>query len=223
MPELNPLDYWQDLWSRPEPRRFEQRSPHVLLQRFIAEPSHRGGLDLEGVFMPFCGQSVDVDYLLDQGLTVVGNDLCQRPLVEILDRLERGCEGTQAASRDLVRFQSSGLTLIQGDFFHLVPADIASCNLCYDRAGSVVLPPDVRRAFASHLAALQEPGDRYLVLSNEYDEADVPPGSNFPLPFALPDLRSLYAAHYEIEALSLQLEKPPFTARLYLLTRRDMG
>ncbi len=169
--------------------------------------------------MPFCGQSVDVDYLLEQGLTVVGNDLCQRPILEILGRIEPGCEGTRVANRELVRFQSSDLTLIQGDFFQLVPNDIAGCNLCYDRAGSVVLPPDVRRAFANHLATLQKPGDRYLVLSNEYDEADVPPGSNFPLPLDLPGLRSLYAAHYEIEALALQLDKPPFTARLHLLTR----
>lgn len=64
-------DFWHDKWQNNN-IGFHQDQPHVLLTQYFRS------LDLKPharIFVPLCGKSLDISWLINQGYQIVGIDL----------------------------------------------------------------------------------------------------------------------------------------------------
>jgi thiopurine S-methyltransferase len=178
------------------------------------------------VLVPLCGKSRDLAWLAGQGHRVLGVEIS--PLaVEAFFREQ----GVTPTSRDLTRFQAwsaESVEILCGDFFALTPELLGAVDGFYDRASLVALPPSMRRRYAARLAKLLAAGNRGLLLSLEYPQAEM----DGP-PFAVneDEVRTLLGADFRIRSTrtSDALENNPGLAerglsrlheKAYLLRRR---
>ncbi len=118
------------------------------------------------VLVPLCGKSVDLRWLAERGLEVVGVELAERAIADFFAeqglRHER-VDGPLPAwvARDLP------ITIHRGDYFAF---DGVRCDALYDRAALVALPPDLRARYAAHTDRLLRRGAFRLVITLEYEQ-----------------------------------------------------
>jgi len=86
-----------------------------------------------------------------------------------------------------------------GDIFELQAEDLATVGAVYDRASLVALPPDMRRRYADHLAAVLPPDASVLLVAFEYDQAEM---DGPPFSVAAAEITELYGHRFDIEPVA---------------------
>lgn len=159
------------------------------------------------IFVPLCGKSFDLDWLLARGLHVTGIEFHQPAVQEVFDRLDLEPEVTQTGP--LTRFQAGPLTLFCGDIFALTQAELGPVQAVYDRAALIALPAKDRARYAQHLVQITRAAPQLLICLN-YDQSksDGPPFS-----VSKPELETIYGAHYSIDALAAHPLTGPISKR----------
>lgn len=187
--------FWHERWQTGQ-IGFHQPDYHpALLTAWPALGIAAGGR----VFVPLCGRSLDMVWLAARGHPVVAIEL-SRIAVEGFFR-HVGLEPARDRSGALERWRAGPFELLCGDFFDLEPAQLAGVAGWYDRAALVALPAAMRRRYVERLAALLEPGARGLLITHDYDQAEM----DGP-PFSVPPV--------EVEALfSRDFDVAPMTRR----------
>jgi thiopurine S-methyltransferase len=202
--------FWHDRWQANE-IGFHQSEPHAALARFWPSLGLRHGAR---VFVPLAGKSPDLLWLAQRGFAVVAIELSPLAVQQF------HAENPAAAA--------AGVNLRCGDFFDLTPQDLGPVDAIFDRASLIALPPDMRRRYAVHLANLEPPGCRTLLITLEYEQSRMP-GPPHSVDNA--EVQQLYGATHAIDLLARydQLDDfPRFRARglerltevVYRLTRR---
>lgn len=199
--------FWHARWEAGE-IGFHQPQFHIYLQQFWPRLGLRGG---ELVFVPLCGKSRDMLWLLEQGHPVLGVELS--PIAVDGFFQENGLEGDAGANDRFALMRMDELELWCGDFFDLLPADLAGVEAVYDRASLVALPPEMRRRYAAHLASLIPPGCRLLLITLDYPQEQM---NGPPFAVAEAEVRELFSADFEVERLEYKdvlAEEPRFRAK----------
>jgi thiopurine S-methyltransferase len=154
--------FWLERWQRNE-LGFQLDDAHPLLVQCLSQV-------LSGqkqVFVPLCGKSPDMWYLA-QFLRVVGAELssiaCQAFFAE------QGMSVSPVHDAGFQRYEQGNICLWQGDYFALTKAAVAGCELTYDRAALIALPPDMRQRYAGKLMDLLPAGAKILLISLEYPQ-----------------------------------------------------
>lgn len=166
--------FWQERW-RENRIAFHEAEPNPLLTQNYHHLKLSAG---DRIFVPLCGKSFDLDWLLLQGVTVIGAELNEGAVLEVFERLRLTPEITTAGA--LKRYSAEELTVFVGDFFQLQASDIGPVNAVYDRAALVALPDSMRSRYARHLVAITDKACQLLV-SFDYDQSQM----NGP-PFSVP-------------------------------------
>lgn len=192
--------FWQNRWRNGQ-IGFHQPSVDRSLKR------HWPQLDLgrskrgEGsrVFVPLCGKSLDLLWLRDQGHFVTGVELSAKALEAFC--MENGIPARRRIQDDFDVYEADNLQLFRGDFFKLTPANLGDAAAAYDRAALISWTPELRSAYADHIAALLRPGTKMLLITLEYSQEQMPGP-----PFSVPreELERLYSRHFEIRELARQ-------------------
>jgi len=151
------------------------------------------------VFVPLCGKSLDLLWLRDQGLAVVGVELAAAAVEAFF--LENGVPARRCAGVPFDVYDAPGLRLLCGDFFALTPALLDCVDAVYDRAALISWAPALRSGYVEHLATLMSPGTRMLLITLEYPQSQMAGP-----PFAVPveEVNRLYAPHFEILEIGRQ-------------------
>lgn len=187
-------DFWHERWQRNE-IGFHQAKPHPGLARLWPSLGLPAG---SLVFVPLAGKSLDLIWLRDAGHRVLGIELS--PLAVRAFFEENGLEpATTRLAPRLQVHRAGAIELIEGDVFDLQPAHLAGVAGVFDRAALVALPPPMRARYVAQLAALTAPGARTLLVTMEYDQAEMPGPPHAVLP---EEVRTLYGAAHEIELLA---------------------
>lgn len=170
--------YWQQKWQNGD-IRFHQNQVHPALVRYF------GAMKDSRVFVPLCGKTLDMIWLLEQGHQVIGAELSEiacRSFFEEnqLDYSEQKLKTETGYSFKI--FSSGQVTLWCGDFFELPKRILQGVNVIYDRAALIALPKEIRLRYASHICEFAQFCSQdlnYLLISLEYDQnqADSPPFS----------------------------------------------
>ncbi len=127
------------------------------------------------IFVPLCGKSVDMLYLLDQGYQVVGVELSELAVLDFFK--DNKIEFTKSQATRFMVYQSkgglknTGIKIFVGDFFQLTTHDLAQVNSVYDRASLIALPKQTRHQYAQHLIKHLPSEVRILLLSLNYPQA----------------------------------------------------
>ncbi|CAM2006271.1 hypothetical protein [Acanthopleuribacter pedis] len=97
------------------------------------------------IFVPLCGKTRDMAWLLANGFRMVGTELSEIAVRQFIDGL--GVNPTIGASGDLTRYSAVNLDLFVGDIFALSAAQLGAVDAVYDRAALVSLPAEMRRRY----------------------------------------------------------------------------
>ncbi|MEM6909784.1 MAG: thiopurine S-methyltransferase [Pseudomonadota bacterium] len=196
-------EYWQDKW-RENKIGFHEPAPHVFLRNHLKSLDLRAG---ETVFVPLCGKTLDLDWLLGNGLRVIGVEFNQTAIEEVFERLDLVPALTE--NGPLLRFEAGGLTLYLGDFFDLDRATLGKVHAVYDRAALVALPKETRARYAAHLAEITGSAPQ-LAIVYSYDQSQTQ-GPPFSVP--TPVVEGLYRETYRCIPVDSKIIEGPLAAR----------
>lgn len=189
-------EFWHDKWQKNE-IGFHLNQPHSLLVKYIdslnLEKSNR-------IFLPLCGKSLDIHWLLAQGYHLIGIDLSPIAIEELISEL--AIPFTERKLEKLTHYHHPQIDLFVGDFFELTSSNIGKIDAIYDRAALVALPEEVRTDYAQHLMQISNQATQ-LLISFEYDQSVMagPPFSISPQ-----QLKDYYSKQYQLKLLESQTE-----------------
>lgn len=182
--------FWHQKWKRNDIGFHQQQINPFLLKHFHAlspAPSR--------VFVPLCGKSLDIAWLLAQSCSVVGVELSALAIEALFESLNLAPE--IRVERGLTRYRASNIDIFVGDFFSLVPEQLGTIDAVYDRAALVALPADTRKLYVSHLMHITHSAPQLLV-SYEYDQSRV---DGPPFSVSEDEITQLYGEAYRIHVL----------------------
>lgn len=160
-------EFWHDKWHRNE-IGFHNSEAHPLLV------AHLGALALTKgarIFLPLCGKTLDIGYLLAQGYRVAGAELSELAVQQLFEQL--GVTPQIEVLGTLKCYRAEGLDIFVGDIFALTASGLGSVDAIYDRAALVALPLEMREKYASHLLSITEHAPQ-LLIAFEYDQSLLP-------------------------------------------------
>jgi len=186
-------DFWHQRWSENQ-IGFHQEKVNSRLIKFW--PKIEADAERQ-VFVPLCGKSIDMLWLLKQGFQVFGVELSSIACADFFR--ENGLEFSTSHHRGFEVFKSQGIELWAGDFFILTAHNLQKVNGIYDRAALIALPPEMRQRYAQHLAKILPDHCRMLCITMEYEEHKMKGP-----PFSVPDeeFKKLFRADFSIKQLS---------------------
>lgn len=209
-------EFWHGKWERGE-IAFHEGAPNAQLRHYLPALKLRKGAR---VFLPLCGKTRDIHFLLEQGFEIVGAELSRLAIEQLFAEL--GLTPAITAEGPLERFAAGRLTVFVGDIFDLDSRRLGEVDAVYDRAALVALPEPMRERYARHLVHMTSAAPQLLVTF------DYAPGLTAGPPFAVTDseVRRHYGAAYHVHELGrhelkdgLRGQKPVFEA-VNLLERR---
>lgn len=204
-------DYWEDVW-RKEDLGFHQPQVNRHLQRFWQRlklvPSSR-------VFVPLCGKSLDMDWLLSEGHEVIGSDIAEKAQQ---DYLITHSEPISYTEKDKLKFAWQGrLLFVAGDILHLDPDMLRSVDAVYDRAALIALPRAVRQNYALFLANCLKPGAKMLLVTRQAPQEKLSP----PFNVSAAEVEALYAINFTLEHLLKEERADGVIEEVFLLIRKQ--
>ena len=187
-------NFWHKRWEKNE-IGFHQSAVNVLLS------DHFSGLSLpqtSRVFVPLCGKTRDIAWLLSQGHRVVGVELSKLAVEELF--VDLGVAPKISVQGELLRYSAPGLEIFVGDIFELSGDLLGRVDAIYDRAALVAFPTEMRGRYGAHVAAITQLAPQFLICF-EYDQAVM----NGP-PFSIDrqKVHDVYGAHYQIEPITIR-------------------
>ena len=207
-------EFWHDKWAKNE-IAFHQEKPHPWLERYLGKldlrPGHR-------VFVPLCGKTLDIHWLLDQGFRVVGAELNESAIEQLFADLKLEPVITEADG--FRHYAATNIDILVGDIFALTQKMVGRVDAVYDRAALVALPAEMRTAYAPQILALSKSAPQFLICFT-YDQSkmDGPPFS-----ITNDELRTLYGDAFRLR-LTIRDEvkgglkgQCPAEEKLWLLT-----
>lgn len=184
--------FWYQRWERGETGFHESQVNPALVQ-------YLGRLDLtrgSRIFLPLCGKTLDIGWLLAQGHRVVGIELSSLAINELFVSLDLTPAVTPTGA--LTRYSAKNIDIWVGDIFDLSSSMLGRVDAIYDRAALVALPEDMRNRYAAHLISLTHTAPQ-LLITYEYDQHlyEGPP-------FSVPEeeLQRHYDETYQLELLA---------------------
>lgn len=189
-------DFWHDKWQTNN-IGFHQDQPHPLLTQHLQSLSLSSSAR---IFVPLCGKSLDLAWLIKQGYHVVGIDLSPIAIQALI--IDLGLSFKEMQSGELTHYQHPQIELFVGDFFQLTAQQLGDIDAVYDRAALIALPPQMRSQYTQHLLDITKQAPQ-LLISLEYDQ-NLLQGP----PFSVPEheLTEHYAMHYQIKLLETMTE-----------------
>ena len=205
--------FWHQRWEKNE-IGFHEPKPNPLLVK------HSHCLELKKhsrVFVPLCGKTLDIGWLLSKGVRVAGAELSKIAIDQLFTQLR-----LKPAIRKIgasLHYTAANIDIFVGDIFRLTPQRLGRIDAIYDRAALVALPPQLRKRYTAHITRLTKNAPQLLV-TFEYDQS-LRPGP----PFSInnPELVRHYAKKYDLALLASSplrggLRTVPATENLWLLS-----
>jgi thiopurine S-methyltransferase len=184
-------DFWRRRW-REGLIGWHQPAAHPMLLKHLPTLGVGPGAR---IFVPMCGKTLDIHWLLQAGYRVVGAELVESAVEELFSEL---C--VRPAVAELGSLKSYGAERIDvfvGDLFDLTRQTLGPVDATYDRAALVALPAPTRPAYAAHISEITARAPQ-LLITFDYDQTqmDGPP-------FSVPgeEVRALYADAYDAAPL----------------------
>lgn len=175
--------FWLDKWKADQ-IGFHLSEAHPLLKKFYQQTFE----ELQDVFVPLCGKSVDLSFLHAQGVSVVGAELSpiavadffveQFPEQEVCSKVLNGSLLAQQTASLILQSSVKNMRILIGDYFALEQSMIfssagsnkpSSVKGIYDRAALIALPDTMRPDYVKQLVNLI-PTASMLLITLDYEQ-----------------------------------------------------
>lgn len=164
--------FWHRKWERGEINFHESEANPLLTTHFEKLDLTKGSR----VFLPLCGKTRDIAWLLARGYRIAGAELSGQAIDALFQEL--GLKPEIARIGELTRYSADDIDIWVGDIFDVSAEDLGPVSAIYDRAALVALPTATRKQYAAHLMHITDTAPQ-LLIAYEYDQSviDGPPFS----------------------------------------------
>jgi len=185
-------NFWRQRWERNE-IAFHQPEANPLLVKYFGDLSLPKS---SRVFVPLCGKSLDLHWLLSRGYRVAGCELSKIAVEQLFSEL--GVQPTITPIGELTRHSFSNIDIFVGDIFSLTASALGKIDAIYDRGALVALPQTMRDRYAPHLIKITDRSPQ-LLITYVYDQSlqDGPPFS-----ISHEEIRRHYQPTYDLKLLA---------------------
>jgi len=160
-------EFWHQRWQNNQIGFHNAEANPLLLTYFHELAMARDSR----VFVPLCGKTRDIGWLLSQGYRVAGAELSELAIEQLFAELVVQPEITDAG--EVKRYSAPDLDVYVGDIFKLTANTLGTVDAVFDRAALVALPEDMRDRYARHLTEITSNVPQ-LLLTFEYDQTQMP-------------------------------------------------
>ncbi len=196
--------FWHQRWQEGQ-IGFHQQQVNPFLQKWLHKLALQQG---DEVFVPLCGKSLDMLWLLQQGFRVIGVELSE---LALSDFARENQVDFVTEEDDLFKYyQHKDIQLLCGNFFDIPAKQLGEVKAVFDRASFIAFPQNMRKDYVEHMAKILPQNCRVLLITMEYPPAMIPGP-----PFSIPDeeVRRLFGKYFQIEQLQTEVN-PPMGKRL---------
>jgi thiopurine S-methyltransferase len=159
-------NFWHNRWQTNQTGWHECDVNPLLITYF---PSLNVALG-NRVFVPLCGKSLDLGWLLSRGYAVAGAELSELAVTQLFAELGIEPRITEVGKHKL--FRGEKIDIFVGDLFDLSREILGPVDAIYDRAALVALPEAMRAQYTAHLKSLTALAPQ-IVIGYEYDQTVV--------------------------------------------------
>ncbi|MDP0561615.1 MAG: thiopurine S-methyltransferase [Candidatus Endonucleobacter sp. (ex Gigantidas childressi)] len=180
--------FWHRRWKTNDIGFHKSEANPLLLKHF-----KKLSLDVGSrVFLPLCGKTRDISWLLGNGYVVTGVELSKIAVDQLFT--ESGLKPKISNNGDFIHYTTHNLDIFVGDMFDLHGEIIGKVDAVYDRLSLVALPCDMRSRYVEHLIGVVKQ-KKQLLICYEYDQ-ELMPGPPFSI--TQEEIHLLYGKRYDI-------------------------
>lgn len=183
--------FWHDKWEKKEIGFHEPKVNPILVGNLAQLELDEGAR----LFIPLCGKTKDIAWLLAQGFRVAGAELSEIATKELFE--EMGVTPVVERHANFSHYSAERLDIYVGDIFALSTLVLGAVDAIYDRAAMVALPSAMRARYATHLRKLAHNAKQILVCF-EYEQAQM---DGPPFAVSEDEVRAHYGEHYALRVL----------------------
>ena len=148
------------------------------------------------VFVPLCGKSLDMLYIMNQGFSVVGVEISEIGVRQFFSENNLAYKITKVDDFDL--YSTENLEIYCGDFFALTSKHLNNVKSVFDRKSLIALEPEVRQKYVKHLNDIISLGARILLVTLQYPQYQM---SGPPFSVDKSEVESLFSMAFESQEL----------------------
>jgi thiopurine S-methyltransferase len=156
-------DFWHQKWMKNEIGFHQNTFNQLLVKHFPALSLAMGAR----IFLPLCGKSLDIQWLLQNGYRVVGAELSKLAVTQLFEHL--GVTPTVSSLGEVECYSANNLEIFVGDIFQISCKLLGAVDAIYDRAALVALPETMRSLYVKHLMKITACAPQLLICF-EYDQ-----------------------------------------------------
>lgn len=183
--------FWRQKWEQGDIGFHQSQANAFLIKHFEKLNLAKG----DRVFLPLCGKTPDLTWLLAGGYRVVGAELSELAINELFSDL--GVEPIISRVGKLTHYCAKDIDIFVGDIFDVSAEVLGLVDAVYDRAALVALPANMRHQYTSHLMKMTHAAPQ-LLICYEYNQQliDGPPFS-----VSEAEVKHHYASAYQAKCL----------------------
>jgi thiopurine S-methyltransferase len=164
--------FWHQKWEQND-IAFHERDTNPFLVKYFDLLSLSKN---NRVFLPLCGKTIAIHWLLSNGYRVVGSELSEIAIKQLFSEL--AIEPKIKAINEIRCYSADNIDIFVGDIFDLSRGVLGRVDAIYDRAALVALPETMRNRYTAHLMEITNIAPQLLICL-DYDQSllDGPPFS----------------------------------------------
>ena len=120
------------------------------------------------VFVPLCGKSLDMIYMLNRGFSVIGVEVSEIGIKQFFH--ENGLDFTISSVGELNLYSAKNIEIYCGDFFSLTSKHLCDVKAVFDRKSLIALDRNLRQKYVKHLNDIISLGVRILLITLHYPQ-----------------------------------------------------
>ena len=148
------------------------------------------------VFVPLCGKSLDMLYIMNQGFSVVGVEISEIGVRQFFRENDLTYKITRVDDFEL--YSSENLEIYCGDFFSLTSKHLNNVKAVLDSKSLIALEPDLRQKYVKYLNDIISVGARILLVTLQYPQHQM---SGPPFSVDKSEVESLFSMTFETREL----------------------
>ena len=185
------LNFWHQRWEKNEIGFHEDQANHLLVEYLSELTLAEGGR----IFLPLCGKTLDIAWLLSKGYRVAGSELNKLAVEQLFTEL--GVEPNISKLGSIYCYSAENIDIFLGDIFDLSSEMLGFVDAIYDRAALVALPDGIREKYRLHLLEITGVSPQ-LLLTFEYDQKVM---EGPPFSISDDDIKQYYVDSYKLSLL----------------------
>jgi thiopurine S-methyltransferase len=184
--------FWLQKWEKNE-IAFHKDEANPLLVKYFGELSL---LKSSHVFVPLCGKTLDIPWLLSEGYRITGAELVEIAVEQLFAEL--GVKPNISKVGEISLYSAKNIDIFVGNIFDVSAKTLAPVDAIYDRAALVALPKEIRTQYTAHLIEITDKASQLLV-TYEYDQnlMEGPPFS-----ISAEEVNQHYSDSYDVSLLA---------------------